>query len=70
MGVEITGKTLGVIGCGNIGGIVARRPSGSSMHVLAYDPFLSEERAEELGVDKVELDELLARPTSSRCTRR
>src|SRR5690606_22465732 len=58
MGVEITGKTLGVIGCGNIGSIVAMRGIGLKMHVVAFDPFLSEARAEELGVDKVELDEL------------
>ncbi len=61
MGVEITGKTLGVIGCGNIGSIVATRAVGLKMHVVAYDPFLSEGRAEELGVEKVELDELLQR---------
>jgi D-3-phosphoglycerate dehydrogenase len=61
MGVEITGKTLGVVGCGNIGSIVATRGVGLKMHVIAYDPFLSEQRAEELGVQKVELDELLAR---------
>jgi D-3-phosphoglycerate dehydrogenase len=61
MGVEITGKTLGVIGCGNIGSIVAMRGIGLKMHVIAYDPFLSEERASQLGVQKVELDELLAR---------
>ncbi len=61
MGVEITGKTLGVIGCGNIGSIVAARGVGLKMRVVAYDPFLSDKRAEELGVDKVELDELFAR---------
>ncbi|MBN9252649.1 MAG: phosphoglycerate dehydrogenase, partial [Mesorhizobium sp.] len=61
MGVEITGKTLGVIGCGNIGSIVATRGVGLKMHVVAFDPFLSDSRAEELGVDKVELDELFAR---------
>ena len=61
MGVEITGKTLGVIGCGNIGSIVATRGVGLKMHVVAYDPFLSESRAQELGVEKVELDELYAR---------
>jgi len=61
MGVEITGKTLGVIGCGNIGSIVATRGVGLKMHVVAFDPFLSETRASELGVEKVELDELLAR---------
>ena len=61
MGVEITGKTLGVIGCGNIGSIVATRGIGLKMHVVAFDPFLSEARAQELGVEKVELDDLLAR---------
>jgi D-3-phosphoglycerate dehydrogenase len=61
MGVEITGKTLGVIGCGNIGSIVADRGLGLRMRVIAYDPFLSPERAVALGVEKVELDELLHR---------
>ena len=61
MGVEVTGKTLGVIGCGNIGGIVAERGIGLRMKVIAFDPFLTPERAEDLGVEKVELDELLAR---------
>ena len=61
MGVELSGKTLGLIGCGNIGSIVADRAHGLKMKVVAYDPFLSPERAVELGVDKAELDELLAR---------
>ncbi|GGG34754.1 phosphoglycerate dehydrogenase [Chelatococcus composti] len=61
MGVEITGKTLGVIGCGNIGSIVADRAIGLKMKVIAYDPFLSPERAVDIGVEKVELDDLLAR---------
>jgi D-3-phosphoglycerate dehydrogenase / 2-oxoglutarate reductase len=61
MGVEITGKTLGIIGCGNIGSIVAERAIGLRMKVIAFDPFLSPERAIELGVEKVELDGLLAR---------
>ncbi|NCC22645.1 MAG: phosphoglycerate dehydrogenase [Alphaproteobacteria bacterium] len=61
MGVELTGKTLGVIGCGNIGSIAATRGLGLKMNVIAYDPFLTEERAVDLGVDKVELDELFAR---------
>jgi D-3-phosphoglycerate dehydrogenase len=61
MGVELYGKTLGVIGCGNIGSIVADRANGLKMKVIAYDPFLSPERAVELGVEKVELDELLPR---------
>ncbi|MCK0121861.1 phosphoglycerate dehydrogenase [Loktanella sp. F6476L] len=60
MGVELTGKTLGVIGAGNIGGIVCDRAKGLSMKVMAYDPFLGEEKAAEMGVKKVELDELLA----------
>src|SRR5512147_2483989 len=58
MGVEITGKTLGIIGCGNIGSIVAERAIGLRMRVIAFDPFLSEERAADIGVHKVELDEL------------
>src|SRR5712671_3609698 len=61
MGVEIFAKTLGVIGCGNIGSIVADRAVGLKMKVIAYDPFLSPERAVDLGVEKVELDELLRR---------
>jgi D-3-phosphoglycerate dehydrogenase / 2-oxoglutarate reductase len=61
MGVELTSKVLGIIGCGNIGSIVADRAVGLKMKVLAYDPFLSTERAVSLGVEKVELNELLAR---------
>jgi D-3-phosphoglycerate dehydrogenase / 2-oxoglutarate reductase len=61
MGVEIMGKTLGIIGCGNIGAVVADRAQGLKMRVAAYDPYLSPERATELGIDKVELDELFAR---------
>jgi D-3-phosphoglycerate dehydrogenase / 2-oxoglutarate reductase len=61
MGVELTGKVLGVVGCGNIGSIVADRAIGLRMRVLAYDPFLSQERAIDLGVEKVELDELFRR---------
>ncbi len=61
MGVEVTGKTLGIIGCGNIGSIVAERALGLRMKVIAYDPFLSPERAFDLGVEKVELDELYRR---------
>jgi D-3-phosphoglycerate dehydrogenase len=61
MGVELTHKTLGLIGAGNIGSIVADRAHGLKMKVAAYDPFLSEERAIELGVEKVTLDELFAR---------
>jgi len=61
MGVELTGKTLGVIGCGNIGSIVADRGQGLKMKVIAYDPFLSPDRAQDLGVEKVELADLFAR---------
>jgi D-3-phosphoglycerate dehydrogenase len=61
MGVEIFGKTLGVVGCGNIGSIVADRAIGLRMKVIAFDPFLSQERADNLGVEKVEIDELFRR---------
>ena len=61
MGVELTGKTLGVIGCGNIGAIVTERGRGLRMRVIAYDPYLSPERARDLGVEKADLDALLAR---------
>jgi len=61
MGVEVTGKTLGLVGCGNIGSVVADRAQGLKMKVLAYDPYLSPERAAELGVEKVELDEMFPR---------
>jgi D-3-phosphoglycerate dehydrogenase len=61
MGVEITAKTLGIIGCGNIGSIVAERAIGLKMRVIAFDPFLSPERAVEIGVEKVDLEELLRR---------
>ncbi len=61
MGVELTGKTLGVIGCGNIGSIVAARAQGLRMKVVAYDPYLSDERAADLGVEKLDLDPLLQR---------
>jgi len=61
MGVELFGKTLGLIGCGNIGSIVADRAIGLKMKVVAFDPFLSEKRALELGVEKVDVDTLIAR---------
>src|SRR5271154_7156882 len=61
MGVELYGKTLGLIGAGNIGAIVASRALGLKMRVVAFDPFLSVERAAEIGVEKVELEELLKR---------
>src|SRR2546430_15390096 len=61
MGVEITAKTLGVIGCGNIGSIVADRALGLRMKVIAFDPFLSPERAKDIGGEKGDLDDLLRR---------
>jgi len=61
MGVELTSKILGLIGAGNIGSIVAERAIGLRMKVIAYDPFLSAERAMAMGVEKVSLDDLLAR---------
>ncbi len=61
MGVELYAKTLGIIGCGNIGALVAERALALKMKVIAYDPFLSPERAVKLGVEKVELDDLLSR---------
>jgi D-3-phosphoglycerate dehydrogenase len=61
MGVEVTGKTLGLIGAGNIGSIVASRALGLRMKVVAFDPFLTPERAVELGIEKVELEDLLRR---------
>jgi D-3-phosphoglycerate dehydrogenase len=62
MGVEITGKTLGLIGAGNIGSVVAARAIGLKMKVIAYDPFLSAERAQALGIERIDdVDELLAR---------
>jgi D-3-phosphoglycerate dehydrogenase / 2-oxoglutarate reductase len=61
MGVEITAKTLGVIGCGNIGSIVADRALGLKMKVIAFDPYMSPERAVDLGVEKVDLEDLFKR---------
>jgi D-3-phosphoglycerate dehydrogenase len=61
MGVELTAKTLGIIGCGNIGSIVADRAQGLKMHVIAHDPYLTVERAREVNVEKVQLDELFAK---------
>ncbi len=61
MGIELMGKTLGIIGCGNIGAIVADRAQGLKMKVIAYDPYLSPERAQDLGVEKLDLEELWPR---------
>ena len=59
VGIEITGKTLGIIGLGHIGRVVAERAQGLRMQVLATDPFVSEAAAKELGVELLPLDELL-----------
>lgn len=61
MGVELYGKTLGVVGCGNIGSIAADRALGLKMKVIAFDPYLSAERAVDIGVEKVELEYLFGR---------
>ena len=61
MGVELMGKTLGVIGCGNIGAIVIDRAQGLKMRVIGFDPFLTDARAAEMGIEKVELDDLFAK---------
>jgi len=61
LGVEIFGKVLGIVGCGNIGSIVADRAIGLKMKVIAYDPYLSAGRALDLGIEKVDLAELLRR---------
>ena len=61
IGAELTGKWLGLVGCGNIGSIVADRAQGMKMRVLGYDPYLSNENAKRLGIEKVDLDELLGR---------
>ncbi len=60
-GCRALSKVLGLIGCGNIGALVAERAIGLKMKVIAYDPFLSADRAVRLGVEKVELEELLSR---------
>lgn len=60
-GMEVTGKTLGIIGCGNIGSVVAHRAIGLCMSVLAYDPYLTEERAVEIGVEKTDIEDLFGR---------
>ncbi len=61
MGTELYNKVLGVVGLGNIGGEVARRAQGLGMQVIAYDPFLNEEKAEQTGIEKVEIPELIKR---------
>ncbi|MFM7987519.1 MAG: NAD(P)-dependent oxidoreductase, partial [Candidatus Fonsibacter sp.] len=54
-------KTLGIVGCGNIGTIVAQRALGLNLKVIVYDPFLQDKKAVELGVEKVLLDDLFRR---------
>jgi len=61
VGVELMGKVLGIVGCGNIGSIVADRAQGLKMKVIAFDPYLSDDRARDLNVEKVSLDQLFAR---------
>ena len=61
MGTEITGKTLGLVGCGNIGAVVAERAQGLKMRVVGYDPYLSSENAKRLGIEKLEFNDLLNR---------
>ena len=61
MGVELYGKVLGVIGAGNIGSIVVNRALGLGMKVIAYDPYLSKDRAADLGIESVDLDDLYTR---------
>ena len=61
LGVEVRGKSLGVVGLGQVGSEVARRARGLEMHVLGYDPFVSEERAHVLGVEMISFKDLLKR---------
>ena len=67
-GVELSDKVLGIIGLGRIGRLVAQRAHAFGMRLVAYDPFVTTERARQMNVEVMELDELLARPTSSRST--
>jgi len=60
MGVELFNKTLGIVGLGAIGGQVAKKAQGLEMNIIAYDPFLSEEKAEAMGIKKGSLDEIFA----------
>ena len=69
-GVELADKTLGVLGFGRIGQLVAARARGFGMQVIAHDPFVSPERFREPQVTQAALENVLLRPTSSRCTRR
>jgi D-3-phosphoglycerate dehydrogenase len=60
-GVELFNKTLGIVGLGNIGSQVAKKAQGLEMNVIAYDPFLSEERAKEMGIERASLEEIWQR---------
>lgn len=60
-GVELRGRTLGLIGAGRIGGEVAKRARAFGMHVIAHDPYLTDERAQDLGVERAELDDVIGR---------
>ncbi|MFQ5736344.1 MAG: phosphoglycerate dehydrogenase [Thermodesulfobacteriota bacterium] len=60
-GTEMTNKTLGILGVGNIGSVVASRALGLRMNVIAYDPFISAEAADKLGIALVSMDELFKR---------
>jgi D-3-phosphoglycerate dehydrogenase len=60
MGVEVRGKTLGVVGLGRIGTEVAKRAQGMEMNILAYDPFISEERATDLGVKLTTVEDIVS----------
>lgn len=59
-GVELHGKTLGIIGLGKIGALVAQRAHAFGMHLVAYDPYITEERARHMGIESMPLDDLLA----------
>jgi D-3-phosphoglycerate dehydrogenase len=61
VGTEVCNKTLGIIGIGNIGSLVAERAAGLKMRVIAYDPFIAADKAARLGVDLCDLDDLYAR---------
>ncbi len=60
-GMELHGKTLGIIGLGRVGALVAQRAAAFGMHLIAFDPYVSDERARQLGVEPVTLDVLAAR---------
>ncbi|MBI3603664.1 MAG: phosphoglycerate dehydrogenase, partial [Nitrospirae bacterium] len=61
MGVELYNKTLGIVGIGQIGGYLSKLAQGISMNVIAYDPYLAEDRAHKMGVELVDLPELFRR---------